>query len=942
VADRVIRVRLQAEINSYLANMKQAATAAQDFGRQLTSGSKAGDQVLGDLGRTAGIAGLAIGTGLGLAARAAMGFDQEMSNLAATSGATADEMDRLRQSALDAGAATTFSASEAAQAQVELAKAGISTSDILSGALAGSLDLAAAGNLNLAQAAEIAAAAMTTFDLAGSDVDRIADALAAGANKSAANVDDMALALQQSGLVADQLGLSLEETVGILALFAQNGLRGSDAGTSFKTMLQRLTPQSAEAREEMERLGIEMFNASGEFIGIDAAAEELRTSLIGLTEEQRASALAVLYGSDAVRAATILMENGAAGVSDWTLAVTDAGYAADLAREKTDNLAGDLEQLGGAFETSLIAGGSKATDTLRGLVQAATDVVGGFAAMPDQLQTVGVGLAGISATGLTLIGAFGTLYPRLQETKKALESLGSGGQFVSRNLGAMTSGLAVAGVAVAAVSYLYGKQAEKQAEAKRVVDEYTQAILDQNGALNDNIDAVTARELGQSSFAGELREQGANFDVLLEGVRSYRGELSLLSSEFNVGQNNLEFADELAASGIAASEFGGELGRLYEAMGGRSSGTFDDFLSKLADLSGNYETATSQAANMDAATAGLDESARSAALGIAGIGPAIEETLTPAEEAKEAYEKAEQAVQDYADRVRSVSDPLFGLVSAQRRTTDAQGDITRAEQSVIDAAEDLAAARANPEATAREIRDAEQRVADAYEAVADAQLSAIEAAADLESAQIDVAGQLELGTTSLDAMEQALHRWVTAGSITEDQARAIYDELVGVTTQADLLQGRQVAFEVHAATDLAESNLAALDNHLLRLAEGITLPIGIDLSNVAGLDNRFFNLPGNAAGGWAGSGVRGAGDSILSWHDPREFILQPSATAQFTDAELYGMNQGLRPAGDGQAAAFAAGMGSGGFQVNIEKVVGADTAGQVARGARRVYMAYRQ
>lgn len=109
------------------------------------------------------------------------------------------QMGKLRQAAIDAGAATVFSASQAAQAESELAKAGISTADILGGALRGSLDLAAAGSLGLARAAEISAEAMTVFKLEGRDVAHIADVLSAGANKSSADVEGLAQALQQSG-----------------------------------------------------------------------------------------------------------------------------------------------------------------------------------------------------------------------------------------------------------------------------------------------------------------------------------------------------------------------------------------------------------------------------------------------------------------------------------------------------------------------------------------------------------------------------------------------------------------------------------------------------------------------------------------------------------------------------------------------------------------------
>src|SRR5690606_28547563 len=157
-------------------------------------------------------------------------------------------------------------------AQAELVKAGVSVSDVLGGALTGSLSLAAAGQLDLADAATISAQAMNVFGLGGDQVAHIADVLAAGANKSAADVGQLGDALRQGGLVAKQTGLSMEETVGVLSMFADSALVGSDAGTSLRTMLQRLVPQSDEAADAMARLGLDFFDAPGQFVGIAEVA----------------------------------------------------------------------------------------------------------------------------------------------------------------------------------------------------------------------------------------------------------------------------------------------------------------------------------------------------------------------------------------------------------------------------------------------------------------------------------------------------------------------------------------------------------------------------------------------------------------------------------------------------------------------------------------------
>ncbi|MDV3197460.1 MAG: phage tail tape measure protein, partial [Sweet potato little leaf phytoplasma] len=141
---------------------------------------------------------------------------------------------------------------------------------------------------------------MTQFKLSGEDIPHIADLLAAGAGKAQGSVHDMGEALNQAGLVASQTGLSIEETTGGLAAFASAGLTGSDAGTSFKTMLAAMTPNSKEAAKAMEELGLSAFDANGEFIGLSEYAGVLQSSLSKMTDEQRIATMETIFGSDAI------------------------------------------------------------------------------------------------------------------------------------------------------------------------------------------------------------------------------------------------------------------------------------------------------------------------------------------------------------------------------------------------------------------------------------------------------------------------------------------------------------------------------------------------------------------------------------------------------------------------------------------------------------------
>lgn len=434
------------------------------------------DKALRTVGTGSLIAGGALLAGFGMAAGAAMNFDKEMSGVGAVSDASAKQMDRLRDAAIEAGQATVFSASDAARAEAELAKAGVSTADILSGALRGSLDLAAAGQLDLARSAEIAAQAMNIFDLGGQDVAHVADVLAAGANKSAAGVDDLGMSLQQGGLVASQYGLSLEDTVGTLALFADNALTGSDAGTSLKTMLQRLSPISAEAKAQMDELGFSAYDAQGNFVGIEAVAGRLQTSLKGLTQEQRDTALATMFGSDAVRGANALIDAGEKGVRKYIRAVNDQGAAGRMAGKQLDNLSGDVEQLSGSLETALIKNGSAATGVLRGMTQGATDVVNAFVDLPGPVQAAATGIAGVGGAALVTIGALGYMAPKVGEGVRAVKSLTEwmrDAEGASKAAAIGIKGLALAGAGLAVYSVVSGYFDDATQAAKEYAAEVT-------------------------------------------------------------------------------------------------------------------------------------------------------------------------------------------------------------------------------------------------------------------------------------------------------------------------------------------------------------------------------------------------------------------------------------------------------------------------------------
>jgi len=447
VVDRSVVIRLKGDIADFSAKMKQAGVQAEVVGTKAEAAAKRHSQALHDIGDQAGKIGLVAAAGVAAVVTTTANFEQAMSKVAATGDDARANLDALRESAIQAGADTAFSASEAAAGIENLAKAGVSAKDTLGGGLDGALALAAAGELDVADAAETAATAMTQFGLKGAAVPHIADLLAAAAGKAQGEVSDMAYALKQSGLVAAQMGLSIEETTGTLGAFASAGLLGSDAGTSLRTMLLRLANPAGEAADAMKKLGIEAYDSQGNFVGITKLSGQLSKAFKGQKQSTRDAALATIFGSDAIRAANVLYAQGAKGIEGWIKKVDDSGFAAETAATKLDNLKGDLEKLGGSLETLFITSGDGSQGFLRDIVQGADDAVNALNSLPDPLKEAAVGMLAITAiTGGGLWFGSRTIQA-VANTKKSLAELGVQAKITRGTM--LKAGAVVAGFAIA-------------------------------------------------------------------------------------------------------------------------------------------------------------------------------------------------------------------------------------------------------------------------------------------------------------------------------------------------------------------------------------------------------------------------------------------------------------------------------------------------------------
>lgn len=287
---------------------------------------------------------------------------------------------------LQMGADTQFSAGQAAEAAVELAKGGLKPAEIAAGGLAAALTLAAAGELDLATAAEITAKQLGVWRSEGVTAADVADLMAQAANASTVGVAELALGLAQAGGVAKLTGLSFEETNQTIALLAPGFGSASDAGTSFKTFLAGLIPTTEKATFAMMDLGLYsadtgsvFFDAQGEFIGMRNAIGLLQAATAGLSEEERLLALETMFGQDAIRAAALLAEQGVPAYDAMGVAMAGAGTAAEQAGERNKGFAFAMETLKGSVETLQIVLGTAFLPMLTDLIDNhITPAINGF------------------------------------------------------------------------------------------------------------------------------------------------------------------------------------------------------------------------------------------------------------------------------------------------------------------------------------------------------------------------------------------------------------------------------------------------------------------------------------------------------------------------------------------------------------------------------------
>lgn len=707
-SDRSVKLTVAASMDGFATELARGEKAAQSWSRSVATNAKQAAKGLESVKNEAkevAVPLLAIGTvaaaGVAYAIKSYADFDEKMSSVKSLSHATADEQQKLKQAALETGTAIGYSATQAADAEIELVKAGVSASDIYGGALAGSLKLAAAGQIDVADATSIAASTLVQFNLKGKDVTHVADLLAAGADKALGGVSELGEGLKYIGPVAASSNISLEQTVGTMALLAQNGILGQQAGTSLRGVLLSLTAPSKLASDTMKQYGINVYDAQGKFIGFDGAAEQLHKRLGTLGDAERDAALGRIFGNEQITAATILMNGGASAVDKWTKAVDEQGFATEQALGKMDNLNGDLTKLKATFQTAAIVTGEAADGPLRAAVGVATDLLEVYNQAPGAVQGFVLGSGALTAAVALSSGTLLIAVPKVVEFGRALQvvaasnipgfSSAAGGALkvtsaLGRGLGAAATfatgpfGLAFAAAALAIHTFdmaaSSGAASQKELESAITHTVSAAKLLETAGQRSDLSKFLVG------DVAGQLKDIPALLDRTTDGWAQFYSMVS-------IGGASADQKTQQALKSLRA--IGTELGQVAEVNAPAAakafnqivdsqklsddqakkllSGPFSDYKSELMNQAQALGIATSQTNLMLLATGKYDEAASKAKNPTKDNAEALDDMKT-------AGEGAAQAIEDTANALKGLTSPTLDAREAQRQFQAAVDGVT--------------------------------------------------------------------------------------------------------------------------------------------------------------------------------------------------------------------------------------------------------------------------
>jgi len=521
-------LNIGANISGLRTELRQAASVIDRF----ASDARAKLENFEKAGLAFAAVGAAITATFGAAGKVFGDFEAVMNGVQSVSSATASEMELLNATALKLGADTAFSAKEAADAFYELAKAGFTVEQQLA-SISGVLDLAAAGQLKVAAAAEISSAILKGFGLKAEEAARVADQLATAANSSAVDVTDVGESMKYVAPIARSASQELEPMIGMVAALGDVGIKGTQAGTALRASLLALQKPEKEAADLLHKLNISVQDSAGKMLPLRQIVDQLRESLAAKTEVEKNAAVAQIVGTEAASAFLTLMNTAPAEMDRYINAqVRATGAAKTMADGLNRGVNFAVQQFLGSVETLAIKIGHDLEPVILSFLEAATGLANAFLAFPEPLRVAIEVLAALAASVATISGIIGGI-------SAVLPAVAAGFAALTGPVGLAVLGFtALAGAAVA-VGLAMKKARDEANPSLRALEgqrNSIRALVDQYNALNDKTKRTKEEEAKRLAILEKIRDvspelvggidaEGRAHALNLPALKAYNDEL---------------------------------------------------------------------------------------------------------------------------------------------------------------------------------------------------------------------------------------------------------------------------------------------------------------------------------------------------------------------------------------------------------------------------------
>lgn len=532
-----VKVQIQEQGTALESTSGKLTRMKAEFDENAKSASNLSKEI-----KTAGVAyaayAAAVAAALAKAVDISAQFEQAMAKVKAISGATGQEFDKLRQQAIDLGATTVFSSTQAAEAQSFLAMAGFKTKEIME-AMPGVLSLAAAGQMEIARTADIASNILTGFRLSADQTTGVVDVLAKAMTSSNTNIEQLGYAMKYVAPIAASLGMSIEEAAASVGELSNAGIQGEMAGTQLRAMLLRLASPTKEAQFYMDKLKVTTKDAAGNILPFANIIGQFEQAFKKLNQSQQAQVAASIAGTEAASGFLTLISTGQSQLESFTSELENSAGAADkLASTQMDTLKGSIEEFKSAMEAAAIAIGDKFAPTVRTITDMIAGLILSFTSLDAGTQNAIITFVAVTAavTGITLavyalrtaLIALQASFPPLLAISAIIGGIAAGFAYFKGKADDATASAEQFAQAQEEVNQALGKSPlNRTVQDVQDLQERTEqlnSVLEERAALQERlneIEALQADQLGTPQLLNEMFEindQLAEMDEKLRGM----------------------------------------------------------------------------------------------------------------------------------------------------------------------------------------------------------------------------------------------------------------------------------------------------------------------------------------------------------------------------------------------------------------------------------------